>query len=94
MCDRHLLGEHVELHMLAASIRQGRSIEGYLHGLVEPARISARHADLVAEMTARGMNHRSLIETVSDAFYARPIDTEANLRELSRRCYRCAARIT
>ena len=28
MCRKHLLGEHVELHMLLGSMRRGKSIEG------------------------------------------------------------------
>ena len=55
MCRKHLLGEHVELHMLLGSLRRGKSIEGFLSGgLVDPQCIFARHQELVAEMTRRG----------------------------------------
>ena len=30
MCRKHLLGEHVELHMLLGSLRRGKNIEGFL----------------------------------------------------------------
>lgn len=44
MCRKHLLGEHVELHMLLGSMRRGKNIEGFLSGgLVDPQRIFARH---------------------------------------------------
>ena len=37
MCRKHLLGEHVELHMLLGSLRRGKNIDGFLAGkLVEP----------------------------------------------------------
>ena len=35
MCRKHLLGEHVELHMIAACLRLGKSIRGYVEtGLI------------------------------------------------------------
>ena len=30
LCRKHLLGEHVELHMLVGWIIKGKSIQGYL----------------------------------------------------------------
>ncbi len=40
MCRQQLLGEHVEMHMIAGSIKRGKSIEGYtLNGLIETSRI-------------------------------------------------------
>lgn len=32
MCRKHLLGEHVELHMLLGSLRRGKNIDGFLAG--------------------------------------------------------------
>ena len=60
MCRQHLLGEHVELHMMVGSINKGVSLEGYYaKGLVDTDQIVMRHEALVAEMTARGMRHQS-----------------------------------
>jgi hypothetical protein len=60
LCRRHLLGEHVELHMLAGSIGRGRSLAGFVEGgLIEPASAAARHGALVREMRARGYRHSS-----------------------------------
>jgi len=60
MCDRHLLGEHVECHMLAGAIGKGKSVRGYIDkGLVELNRLWMRHGELAAEMERRGMNHKS-----------------------------------
>ena len=45
MCRKHLLGEHVELHMLLGSLRRGKNIDGFLAGkLVDPRRMFRRHA--------------------------------------------------
>lgn len=32
MCRKHLLGEHVELHMLLGTMKRGRRIDGFLAG--------------------------------------------------------------
>jgi hypothetical protein len=93
LCDRHLLGEHVEMHMFVGSLRKGISVAGYVRDrLVDPGRIRARHRELAREMRRRGMRHRSPLPK-----HRRPrggrVDTAANLRELSRRCPRCRAKI-
>lgn len=60
MCDRHLLGEHVEHHMIAGAIRRGKSLDGYLRrGQILPGTLPMRHALLAQEMERRGMRHRS-----------------------------------
>ena len=51
MCRKHLLGEHVELHMLLGSLRRGKNIDGFLAGkLVDPRRMFRRHEELLLEM--------------------------------------------
>ena len=89
MCRKHLLGEHVELHMLLGSMRRGKNIEGFLSGgLVDPQRIFARHQELVAEMTRRGFKHNSPIDehecaALAVGFAGRvTIDTAANAHDL------------
>ena len=98
LCRKHLLGEHVELHMLLGSLRRAKSIEGFLTGgLVDPTLIFARHEELVAEMTRRGFKHSSPIDAQECARLAAGysgrafIDTAANTRDLCRRCPDCAA---
>lgn len=60
LCNQHLLGEHVELHMMVGTLNKGISMEGYYsRGLVDTDQIVSRHEALVAEMTARGMKHKS-----------------------------------
>jgi hypothetical protein len=89
MCRKHLLGEHVELHMLAASISLGRSIAGFLEKkLVEPQSIGRRHAALRAEMLRRGYQHQSPLRqpaTLLRGAVRRP----RSAQELSDRCLEC-----
>jgi hypothetical protein len=93
MCDRHLLGEHAEIHMLAGSISRKKSIKGFLHGLVNPNLMQSRHDALVCEMTRRGMRHKSPLATVDYHRDCSEISIQDNMRELARRCPRCAESI-
>lgn len=94
MCRKHLLGEHVELHMLVGSIQRGKSLDGFLKkGLLDLSRIHERHAELVAEMSLRGYNHNSPLD-VCDVFAYEivSVDSDASLAELARRCADCRDR--
>jgi hypothetical protein len=98
MCDRHLLGEHVECHMLAGTLARGRSIDGFIaKGLLEPASLEVRHASLAEEMLARGFRHRSPLPSVElgylpDASRCAVVDREQSLRDLLARCPLCQQR--
>jgi hypothetical protein len=60
MCSKHLIGEHLEMHMFVGNINKGRSIKGYIDkGLVETQNIRWRHDILVREMLRRGLKHNS-----------------------------------
>lgn len=97
MCRKHLLGEHLELHMLATAITTGKSIKGFLEDkLVSPHFIPQRHAQLVLEMEERLYRHSSPLDeaTLYPHLQRYPhivIDQVTNLRELYRRCEDCAA---
>ena len=66
LCDRHLLGEHSELHALWSVLTTGK--RGYAnhpetlrwHGRL--AALFARHDAQVAEMLRRGFDHRSPLD--------------------------------
>ena len=97
MCRKHLLGEHVELHMLLGSMRRGKNIDGFLFGgLVDPQQLFARHEELVTEMAQRGFKHTSPIDANECASLAArytgssSLDIVANAAELQRRCPDCA----
>ncbi len=90
MCRKHLLGEHVELHMLVGSLRKGVSLEGFFENkLIETHNIVRRHEQLVREMQRRGFRHASPL--VVTAKRAGRVDRRANLIELARRCRHCRA---
>ena len=89
MCRKHLLGEHVELHMLVASMRNGIRLHGFLDNkLIETHNVERRHEQLVREMKRRGFNHASPLVKVPRRRGGR-VDRHANLLELARRCRLC-----
>ncbi len=89
MCRKHLLGEHVEIHMVVASLRLGKSVAGFLEkGLLELHSLRQRHDELVAEMLRRGYRHNSPLGPVPRRKGGK-IDRRANRLELARRCPEC-----
>jgi hypothetical protein len=97
MCRKHLLGEHVELHMAAAWILQWKCIDGWVDGnCLEPGSIGKRHKQLAAEMKRRKYEHQSPLRQPLVRSWQRPsakVDRAAALRELLRRCTDCRDRI-
>jgi hypothetical protein len=90
MCNKHLLGEHVEMHMFIGCINKNISLKGYiLKGLVELHNIKKRHDELVKEMEARKMKHKSPIKEFIWVDKVGKVDIEANYKELANRCNRC-----
>ncbi|MFC1846144.1 pyrimidine dimer DNA glycosylase/endonuclease V [Chloroflexota bacterium] len=89
MCRNHLLGEHVECHMFAGTIRRGKNIQGYLDkGLLEIHNIRSRHDELAQEMQRRGYKHKSPLEFVSEK-KSGEIDSKHSAAELYGRCREC-----
>jgi hypothetical protein len=92
MCRKHLLGEHVEIHMAVASLRLKKSLAGFIaKGLLELASLRSRHDELVAEMIRRGYRHASPLGRVPPA-RAGKIDRRRSARELAERCAECRLR--
>lgn len=94
LCQQHLLGEHVEMHMFVGTLRKSVSIRGYIdRGQVNPMLITRRHEELAAEMLRRGIKHLSpLPRCRTTQKIESPVDVAANLIELARRCPRCRER--
>ena len=93
MCRKHLLGEHVEMHMLVGTLQKGISVQGYIDNqLVELEHIRARHDELVEEMIKRGYNHKSPLPDYPEVSGG-VVDREENLRDLANRCPDCRERI-
>lgn len=96
MCDKHLLGEHVEIHMFVGTIKKGISIDGYIkNDLLEPKSIYKKHEEIVKEMKNRGFNHKSPLPKIS--FSSKTIKGHLNHKvnkkksytDLLKRCKNC-----
>ena len=54
MCMKHLNGEHLEMHMYAASMKKRRSIRGFIEkNEVDIRKIKERHDALAKELARR-----------------------------------------
>lgn len=97
LCRKHLLGEHVEMHMFIGAMTRKKNLQGFVDkGLVETKEIINRHDQLAAEMIKRGMNHKSPLDsfaqTVLDTYPEQgKLDIEANIEDLINRCADCRA---
>ncbi len=95
MCRKHLLGEHVEIHMLVGSINKGISLKGYLdEKIIEPRSMLKRHNELAAEMLLRGYKHysplRKPLRRPNPAYaYKIRVDVSRSKKDLSARCRVC-----
>lgn len=93
LCDKHLLGEHLEMHMFAGTIKKKVSLNGYIkNGLVDLRLINQRHDALVKEMVSRDINHKSPLEYI-EPIEEGNVNVEENLKELCKRCPSCRRRI-
>ena len=94
MCRKHLLGEHVEIHMMAGHLQLGRKVDGYVReNCVQPRSIAVRHTALAEEMQRRGYKHVSPLRQPKIAAHQHPeaqVDRQAALAELVHRCAECA----
>src|ERR1017187_1935082 len=93
MCRKHLLGEHVEMHMFVGTINKGivkdfSNSKYVTEGLVEVHSIKMRHEELVAEMTRRGYDHKTNLPDFKE-FVCGSVDVAASETELGRRCTEC-----
>lgn len=94
LCRQHLLGEHVEMHMVVGSLLKGMSVEGFTStGLIDLRLVRSRHINLAMEMRRRGMNHNSPLKALPHRLPLRmgSIDLDVNRKELARRCPNCRA---
>ena len=90
LCRQHLLGEHLEHHMLVGTIKKGISVNGYIElGLLDPSKLTSRHNELIREMERRGYGHYSPLESVDYTEDGACVDVKGNLVELARRCSEC-----
>lgn len=89
MCNKHLLGEHVEMRMFVGTLNKNKSIKGYLDkGLVEVHNIRKRHDEIAKEMKKRGMKHKSALPKYK---YQKTgtVNIRKNEKDLFNRCKNC-----
>ena len=92
MCNKHLLGEHVQCHMFVGTINKGKCLSGYFDNkLLCVEKLKERHDELANEMVIRGMNHKSILPDfkILDTHKNGKIFVELNEKELHDRCQRC-----
>ena len=102
MCQKHLCGEHLEMHMFIGSIIKEKSVDGYLqNNLLEPKKLKERHDELSNEMSKRNYNHKTpvIVEEFDKCmnnlhneqldFRNVKIDKERALKDLLKRCPEC-----
>lgn len=94
LCKKHLLGEHVEIHMLVSSLQKGKNMQGFLeNNLLEPQNIRERHDTLVKEMLSRGYTHNSPIPDDFSTNLIGEVKQYVSIYELFTRCPDCKKRI-
>lgn len=101
LCDKHLLGEHGEIHKHLPSFRKGYKISGRFNPFIQIQlnAILSRHDELAQEMIKRGMNHKSPLKDIPDLkniypdFYDLKVDVEYSINDLCKRCENCKSRI-
>ena len=103
LCQKHLCGEHVEMHMFLGTLKKRKKIDGFLNNnLFEPRALFKRHDDLKEEMINRGYNHQSdmcltecmcVLDLPPEKQYWE-VDRDAALKDLLSRCPECRQRFT
>lgn len=99
LCNKHLIGEHGEIHKLAGHIARGRKL-GKLKQFVEPRSIWSRHNELADEMISRNITHESPIKQsllilikLSDTEIIATVNKAKAIKDLCLRCNDCYGRI-
>lgn len=101
LCQKHLCGEHLEMHMFIGSLKKNIKIDGYLrNNLFEPKELFQRHEDLKNEMINRGYTHKSCmtendcecIFNLEEEKQNWKIDKKSALEALLSRCPECRSR--
>jgi hypothetical protein len=98
LCDRHLLGEHAELHAVWSILTQGKT--GYsrhpetLRWKGRLRALYAVHDEIVREMLSRGYRHSSPLDeslatgsAVQDEFVDTPAEQLSSLRDKGCECH-------
>lgn len=96
LCNKHLLGEHGEIHKHRHNFEKKHNIKGRIFPVVqiEPESMKIRHDELAKEMLIRNMNHKSpyiqpdLSYLSKELRYAK-VDVNNSIHDLKNRCSEC-----
>lgn len=96
LCNKHLLGEHGEIHKHRHNFVKHHSITGRIAPKVqiEPASMRSRHDELAEEMGRRGMRHKSPYKQpdlgyLPERFREAKVDQMVSMNDLIVRCEEC-----
>jgi len=99
MCRKHLIGQHVEMHMFLGSIKKGTSMKGFIEkNLFEPKVLKKLHDETAEEMIRRGYNHKSPIteeefticfSMLSEEYQNHSLNSYLSMIDLIERCPEC-----
>lgn len=99
LCRKHLMGEHVEIHMFVGAIQKKKSLKGYVrNNLLELSHLRSRHDDIAFEMFRRGYNHKSPLPKF-DSSYMSDVELQSKVNvfeattDLVSRCAECRSNI-
>lgn len=101
LCNKHLLGEHGELHKFIPSFKKRHRIDNRVSPVVQVELTSyqSRHDELAEEMLSRGMNHKSPLPELPDFSYLpreqfeAKVDRDTSKVDLYKRCNDCKLRL-
>jgi len=100
LCNKHLIGEHGEIHKHRHNFVKHHKISGRIKPVVQisPYLMEERHNELVTEMSRRDINHKSPYELpdlsyLSDDERCADVDVEISKKDLEDRCVKCAINI-
>lgn len=100
LCNKHLLGEHGEIHKFRHTFVKKHSILGRLEPIVQisPYQMASRHKALAFEMNVRGIKHNSPYKLPNLKYLGTKAYAEVNenrsIVDLMVRCKKCKKRIT
>lgn len=102
LCNKHLLGEHGELHKFLPSFHKKYQVKRRINPVVqiELTSYQQRHDDLAEEMLSRGMNHKSPLPPLPDfsylpiEHYQAKVDINVSVADLQSRCVECKSRLS
>lgn len=97
LCDKHLLGEHGELHKFIPTFRKGYRVDKRFSPVVQIQfkGYRERHDAIAEEMLRRGMNHKSPLpelpdfESIYPEYYDKTVDISISMEDLKSRCNKC-----